>query len=128
MGEKIDKTELVEMFRDLQKRGIVKDRKQFAAAVGVEYTGLCAAMNGNQRTLTASLLAKVKAYYRTAIGDLPPEQPRDVIIPASTAQLYNNLVEVVRSQQETISRLVETLRVPGAAAPQKSGSWTTDNL
>lgn len=123
MSEKIDKTELVEIFRDLQKRGVVKDRKQFAAALGVEYTGLCSAMNGNQRSLTASLMAKVKSYYRTVLGDVPPEPARDVIIPASTAQLYNNLVEVVRSQQETIARLVETLRVPGSPAP-KNGLQT----
>ena len=124
MSDKIDKTELVEIFRDLQKRGIVKDRKQFAAALGVEYTGLCAAINGNPRSLTAPLMAKVKAYYRAAIGEATPEPPRDVIIPASTAQLYNNLVEVVRSQQETIARLVETLRVPGSGASQKNGLQT----
>jgi hypothetical protein len=32
-------------------------------------------------------------------------------------------VEVVRSQQETIARLVETLRVPGTPAP-KNGLQT----
>lgn len=128
MEEKPSALEIIEMFKDLQRRGICATKKELAAKVGVRYTYLVSAMNGNEASLTPSLLAKVKAYYRTAIGDLPPEQPRDVIIPASTAQLYNNLVEVVRSQQETIARLVETLRVPGAAAPQKSGSWTTDNL
>lgn len=126
--EKPTAQELEEIFRDLRKRGICATRKDLAGKIGCSYHQLCSAMNGDPKALTAPLLAKVKAYYRTAIGDLPPEQPRDVIIPASTAQLYNNLVEVVRSQQETIARLVETLRVPGAAAPQKSGSWTTDQL
>lgn len=121
--EKPTAQELEEIFLDLRKRGICATRKDLAGKIGCSYHQLCSAMNGDPKALTSSLLAKVKSYYRTVLGDVPPEPARDVIIPASTAQLYNNLVEVVRSQQETIARLVETLRVPGTPAP-KNGLQT----
>jgi len=123
METKSTYVELVEIFQDLQKRGICATKKDMARQIGVSYANLVSAMKGNPTALTAPLMAKVKSYYRTVLGDVPPEPARDVIIPASTAQLYNNLVEVVRSQQETIARLVETLRVPGTPAP-KNGLQT----
>jgi phage repressor protein C with HTH and peptisase S24 domain len=53
------------IFQELKEKGMVRNKKEFAALLGVEYTNLVAAMNGSERSLTDSLLAKAIALPNT---------------------------------------------------------------
>lgn len=50
---------LDDAYRTALASGIVKNKKEFANYVGVDRSGLSAAMNGNEKYLTDSLIAKV---------------------------------------------------------------------
>ena len=56
MGSK--KETINRIFQELKERGMIRNKKEFATLLGVEYTNLVAAMNGSERSLTDSLLAK----------------------------------------------------------------------
>lgn len=63
MGNK--KETINRIFQDLKEKGMVRNKKEFAVLLGVEYTNLVAAMNGSERSLTDSLLAKAIALPNT---------------------------------------------------------------
>ena len=59
MENKLEK--LTAIYNALLESGAVANKKQFAALLGVEYTNLTAALKGNPRSLTDSLVAKAIA-------------------------------------------------------------------
>jgi len=66
---------LQEIFEQLQKEGAVRTKKEFAAMLGINYANLVAAMNGNPRSNTPSLLAKAIRFRDEKLGPAEPPQP-----------------------------------------------------
>jgi len=59
-------------------RGLCKTKKEFAALLGVNDKGLSSAMNGSERNLTESLLAKVERFAKDNSLDDPEPTEMDV--------------------------------------------------
>lgn len=66
---------LQEIFEQLQKEGAVRTKKEFAEMLGINYANLVAAMNGNPRSNTPSLLAKAIRFRDEKLGPSGPPQP-----------------------------------------------------
>lgn len=66
---------LQEIFEQLQKEGAVRTKKEFAGMLGINYANLVAAMNGNPRANTPSLLAKAIRFRDEKLGPSGPPQP-----------------------------------------------------
>lgn len=66
---------LQEIFEQLQKEGAVRTKKEFAGMLGINYANLVAAMNGNPRANTPSLLAKAIRFRDEKLGPSEPPQP-----------------------------------------------------
>lgn len=102
---------------------LCKTQKQFAELLEVDRTGLSSAMNGNEKYLTDSLIRKVRSWAREngLEGDAPqkPKEP-DIVIPAATAKMYENLTETIRLQAEMLSRMQAGTFVAGGYAPKNS--------
>ena len=71
MENKIER--LSGVYKALQNKGIIKNKKDFATLLGVNYTGLISAMNGDEKYLTDSLVAKAVAL----LSEQPAPQPDD---------------------------------------------------
>lgn len=63
--EKIEQLRFV--FEQARAAGLVKTQDDFAAALDINRSGLSAAMNGNERYLTDSLVKKVTRYYEECV-------------------------------------------------------------
>ena len=85
MGNK--KETINRIFQELRGRGIVRNKKEFAALLNVEYTNLVAAMNGNERSLTDSLLAKSIALENTDISQRASEDGN--VLPGKVIPFYD---------------------------------------
>ena len=85
MGNK--KETINRIFQELRGRGIVRNKKEFAALLNVEYTNLVAAMNGNERSLTDSLLAKAIALENTDISQRASEDGN--VLPGKVIPFYD---------------------------------------
>lgn len=56
---------LQSIFDSLREKGVVTNKKQFAALLGVNYSGIVSALKGDQKYLTDSLVAKASALQET---------------------------------------------------------------
>ena len=100
------------------QEGLVRTRGEFATLIGIDRSGLSAAMNGNEKYLTDSLVNKVRsAVPFQPSGGTPGTPQPSITIPAEVADLYKNMAEsnkelseTVRTQQDTIRMLVEMIR------------------
>lgn len=110
----MNKTDFINTaFEQLRVRRVIRTKKEFADALGVNYSGLIQAMNGDPRYLTDSLIKKVEKMCEGTDGALltekgagpPTVRPGSIVIPPELAQMFTDLAATVRSQQETISRL-----------------------
>ena len=103
-------------------RGFCRTRKEFAALLGINDKGLSAAMNGKEKNLTPSLLRKVEAWSRDHELEQKTSEPKepDIVIPAATAKMYENLTETIRLQAEMLSRMQAGTFVAGGYAPKNS--------
>lgn len=75
---------LIQSFEDLRKHGVVKNWTDFADILGVNRSVLSSAKNGDEKYLTDTLMAKVKATYELHFA--PPteaeiEQEMVLVIP-----------------------------------------------
>ena len=92
-----------------QSRGLCRTKGEFAALLGINNSVLSAAMNGNEKFLTDSMLGKVRQFSRRnqLDGEEPdpqfPPTSGGVWLPAETAQLYNNMSETIRLQAEMLA-------------------------
>lgn len=59
MNSKLE--QLIAYYTDLRVAGKIRNKKEFAELIGVNYTGLTRAMNGDEQYLTDSLLSRVTA-------------------------------------------------------------------
>lgn len=103
-----EKNRIVEIFNELQEKGLVLSRKEFANKMGVNYTNLIGAMKGYEKCLTSQMIARAEAIRRTLLQvDTPQPAPRkEVVIPADALELFTNLSRTVQQQAETIDRLL----------------------
>lgn len=103
------KKQLNSIFRWLQQEGRASSRKDFAQLLGLNYYTVVKAMNGDEKALTPSLVAKAKALMREDSHQAPPP-PEPVTIPGETAQMFRDMAETIRRQEEHLQSKDEDLR------------------
>ena len=75
------------IFGQLKESGRIRNKKEFAALLGVEYTNLVSAMNGNPKSLTDSLVAKAAGLLTTTNQLIPPEDGS--VLPGRLVPFYD---------------------------------------
>ena len=123
-----------EIYADLRERGIIRNKKQLAEMLGVNYNGFTQATKGSDPSrLSDNLMAKLEALY--ADPNLEPmkkessewvyqkpepkpmkeEQvrPGSIVIPPELADMFTDLAATIRSQQRTIERLTSARTIDG---------------
>ena len=94
--------------------GLCNNKSDFADLLGMNRTGVNAAMNGNEKNLTGKLVQRVRMFAQThgLEGDLKepipaPSQPKGegVFIPPETLDLYTNLSETCRNLSAILARM-----------------------
>ena len=124
------KDRLVSIYRAAKDAGIIATQKDFAEALGVNYTSISAAMNGNERALTDRFCQRVE-FWAQAQGIGPENAGKtalranydtrpDIVIPAATMDLYTSMAKSI----DRLTALLERLQ-PGASA--YSGAYTQKN-
>ena len=115
------------IFLTAKMRGICKTQGDFAGILEVNAGTLSKALQGDDRYLTDNLVRRVKLFEKEhgLEEDATPAKPTapDIVIPAATAALYNNMSETIRIQAEIIARLQGTSTARPSVqsgAPQKS--------
>lgn len=104
------------LYRKAVGAGLCKTQKEWAEMIGIHKSGLSAAMNGDEKFLTDSLMRKVTLWAEAhGLGaDAPAPQPAPVqpqhgiFIPDETLALYTNLSEAVRN----LSAILRQMNVP----------------
>ena len=100
---------IARVFNDARALGICSKQKEFAELLGMNSSTLSNALNGNERYLSDSIIRRVQAWEQQVLdprrGDRPAPARPDIVIPAATADLYNNMSETIRIQAEIIARL-----------------------
>lgn len=102
------KETLEKIFALARMKGLCKTQKEFAELVGVHPSTISLAMKGDPKYLTDKLVLAVERWAKIEGLEGPqPEQPvqPDILIPAATAALYNNMSETIKIQAEIIARL-----------------------
>lgn len=88
-------------------KGLCHTQTEFGELVGMNKSTISGAMKGG-RYCTDNLVRRIKLWAEN-VGLEGEEKPKpkepDIIIPAATAQLYNNMSETIRIQAELIARL-----------------------
>lgn len=113
-------------------RGLCKTQGEFAQQIGLNQGSMSKALKGDPHFTTDSLIRRIQVWAALAgleqLGAVPekePEKPKrpDIVIPAETADLYNNMSQTIRIQAELIARMqgvsVGSLGVLGVA--EKNG-------
>ena len=98
---------IVKVYNLARMRGLCHTQTEFAELLGMNKSTISNAMKGG-KYLTTNLTRRVELFARSQglIGEEKPKpQEPDIIIPAATAQLYNNMSETIRIQAELIARL-----------------------
>ena len=113
METKKDYRDLLEkVFFQARMKGICKRQGDFAEKLGIDPSTLSNALRGNERYLTDNLIMRVRLFAKdnNLEEEAPSTQPAapDIVIPAATAALYNNMSETILIQAEIIARLQGT--------------------
>lgn len=98
---------LVEAYEAAISAGMVKTKKEFAARLGVNYSGLIAAMSGDDRYLTGPLVAKACALLNGR--ELPKRETTAQPRTEDTGKT-EQMLAVMLNQSETIRLQVETFK------------------
>lgn len=93
---------LQEIFEQLQKEGAVRTKKEFAGMLGINYANLVAAMNGNPRANTPSLLAKAIRFRDEKLG--PSEPPQLDAKEAALDRLLTNMNDAHAIAMKTLEQ------------------------
>jgi hypothetical protein len=93
---------LKEIFEQLQKEGAVRTKKEFAEMLGINYANLVAAMNGNPRSNTPSLLAKAIRFRDEKLG--PAEPPQPDAKEAALDRLLTNMMDAHQIAMKTLEQ------------------------
>ena len=102
------------VYEALLAKGKITGKKGFAALLGVNYSNLVAAMNGNPKALTDSLVAKA---LQLIPGDTPPQREKSEMEKAIEVIQSSNLI-TLKAQEQT-DRLITLLDLQMGAKP-----WT----
>lgn len=98
---------LVQIFEELRAAGICANRTDFAKALGYDRTTVSSAMNGAARAYTPTLVAKAEQLRREQLNGEPQvREPKQIVIPEETLELYNNLSRAIEKQAEIIEALL----------------------
>ena len=103
--------------------GLCRKQKEFAELLGMNSSTLSNALRGDERYLSDSFVKRVQAWEKQVLEPrrkVQEEHRPDIVIPAATADLYNNMSETIRIQAELIARLQSGIvgAAPGAYAPK----------
>jgi hypothetical protein len=77
------KDKLNAIYSSLVDQGRCKNKKEFAALLGVNYNGLTRAMNGDAQYLTGSLVSKATALAQTGEELFPDETEAGSVLPGA---------------------------------------------
>ena len=80
-------SKLIGIFETLRERGIVRNKKELAGLLGVNYSCLISAMNGDERFLTDSLVAKAVALMNTDTAQRTSEDGN--VLPGKVIPFYD---------------------------------------
>lgn len=97
----MDKKETLNyLFEQIRSAGFAKTQRDFAALLGINEKGFSAAMNGNEKYLTDSLVNKVTKFYEenVAKGVTPPNTKTLLVIP--TEAMAGTLGDFARGVKE----------------------------
>lgn len=99
------------VFNEARALNLCRTQKDFAELLSMDKSTLSGALRGYDRYLTDSFIRRLQTWEKQVLepkrGPRPEEktaQP-DILIPAATATLYNNMSETIRIQAELIARL-----------------------
>lgn len=111
------------LYLDAMRAGMCNNVREFAELVGINYTTVSSAMNGNARYLTNSLFTRIQrwaTYAGLREGDVPrveqhqpekkKEEDKGVYIPHETMEMYTSMAKAIENMSEII-------RNTGAPAP-----------
>lgn len=102
------------VYEVLLAKGKITGKKGFAALLGVNYSNLVAAMNGNPKALTDSLVAKA---LQLIPGDTPPQREKSEMEKAIEALQSSNLI-TLKAQEQT-DRLISLLELQMGVGKKK---------
>ena len=112
---------LTQVYLAARAAGLCKTQAQFADLLEVDRSGLSSAMNGREKNLTDSFIRKIQKWARDngfEGGSAPEEQKApDIVIPAATVKMYENLTETIRLQAEMLARMGAGT-APGYTSPK----------
>lgn len=120
------KKEIVnKIFLRARMLGKCRTQKDFCAVLGMNQSTISKALQGDERYLTDSLVRRLQLWEEQVLGKeeaAPVQEPQrpDIVIPAATADLYNNMSETIRIQAEIISRLQAGVGAAIAAGAPKN--------
>lgn len=114
-----DKQEyLNEVYRKALGAGLCGSKKEFAELLRVNLTGLYAAMNGDKKNLTDSLVRKVQIFAQQnglEGSDKKPEtseQKDGVYIPKETMDMYTSMAKALENMSAIIRGVNEVPPLP----------------
>lgn len=104
-------------------RGLCRNQKEFSELLAMNQSTISKALLGDERYITENFLRRVRIWVEQMgleVEESKQEKKPDIIIPAATADLYNNMSETIRIQAELIARLQTGMAaaMPGAYAPK----------
>lgn len=99
MNSKLE--QLIAYYTDLRVAGKIRNKKEFAELIGVNYTGLTRAMNGDEQYLTDSLLSRVTAVMTKEEQPVVPVSPDTVPLLPTSARggLIGDFAEAIQEYQ-----------------------------
>lgn len=102
---------ILQIFNELHARGLVLNKKDYAAQIGASYPNVISAMKSEDAVaFTPNLLAKAEALRRRLLPDAAQPARREITIPAETLELYTNLSRTAAQLAETLDRLLAAER------------------
>ena len=106
--------QLNEIFEELRTAGIVRTKREFADALGINYTGLIAAMGGQR--VTPSLVAKAVRFRNDHLDGGAPaaEPPQPDAKEAALDRLLTNMMDAHQIAMKTLEqndRLISLLEL-----------------
>lgn len=111
------------IYNEARMQGLCSKQGEFAELLGMNPSTISKALQGDERYLTDNFIRRVQIWEKQVLNSAPrvekPSRP-DIVIPAATAELYNNMSETIRVQAEIIARLQSGIvgALPGAYAPK----------
>ena len=107
---------LVKVYIAARAAGLCKTQGEFAALVGLNQSTISKAMQGDEKYLTDNLVKRIRLWADNVLEKHEEPKP-DIVIPAETVRMYENLTETIRLQAEMLSRLGAGT-VPGFTSPK----------